>query len=62
MKDFLDFTEYNWCFPKIRKMYGFARLIIKILLMGALIVFIQGSIFAPFKYSSFQPDPLCNYT
>ena len=40
-------------FLKTRKKYWLAPLIITIILMGALIVFTQGSVFAPFIYSIF---------
>ena len=40
-------------FLKIRKKYWLAPLIITIVLMGALIVFTQGSVVAPFIYSIF---------
>ena len=42
-----------WDFLKVRKKYWLAPLIITIVLMGALIVFSQGSIVAPFIYSIF---------
>ena len=42
-----------WDFLKIRKKYWLAPLILTIILMGALIVFTQGSVVAPFIYSIF---------
>ena len=54
MKDFLDLVNDIWDFLKVRKKYWLAPLIITILLMGALIVFTQGSVVAPFIYSIFQ--------
>ena len=42
-----------WDFLKIRKKYWLAPLIITIVLMGALIVFTEGSVVAPFIYSIF---------
>ena len=42
-----------WDFLKIRKKYWLAPLIITIIFMGALIVFTQGSVIAPFIYSIF---------
>ena len=42
-----------WDFLKARKKYWLAPLILTIVLMGALIVFTQGSVVAPFIYSIF---------
>ena len=42
-----------WDFLKTRKKYWLAPLIITIIFMGALIVFTQGSVVAPFIYSIF---------
>ena len=42
-----------WDFLKVRKKYWLAPLIITIVLMGALIVFTQGSVIAPFIYTIF---------
>ena len=42
-----------WDFLKVRKKYWLAPLIITMLLISTLIVFTQGSIFAPFIYSIF---------
>tara|TARA_B100000161_G_C33370253_1_gene332989 strand:- start:146 stop:307 length:162 start_codon:yes stop_codon:yes gene_type:complete len=53
MNDFLDLIQDVWDFLKIRKKYWLAPLIITIVLMGALIVFSQGSVVAPFIYSIF---------
>ena len=53
MKDFLDLTKDIWDFLKVRKKYWLAPLIITILLMGALIIYTQGTIVAPFIYSIF---------
>ena len=53
MKDFLELLQDIWDFLKIRKKYWLAPLIITIVLMGALIVFTQGSVVAPFIYSIF---------
>ena len=53
MKDFLELLNDIWDFLKVRKKYWLAPLIITILLMGALIVFTQGSVVAPFIYSIF---------
>ena len=53
MKDFLELLKDIWDFLKVRKKYWLAPLIISIVLMGALIVFTQGSVIAPFIYSIF---------
>ena len=52
MEAFLDLTKDIWDFLKLEK-YWLAPLIITIVLMGALIVFTQGSVVAPFIYSIF---------
>ena len=53
MEAIFDLIKDIWDFLKIRKKYWLAPLIITILLMGALIVFTQGSVFAPFIYTIF---------
>ena len=53
MKDFLELTRDVWDFLKVRKKYWLAPLILTILLMGALIIFTQGSVIAPFIYTIF---------
>ena len=53
MKDFFELLKDIWEFLKVRKKYWLAPLIITIVLMGALIVFTQGSVVAPFIYSIF---------
>ena len=53
MKDFLELIQDIWDFLKVRKKYWLAPLIITIVFMGALIVFTQGSVVAPFIYSIF---------
>ena len=50
MNDFLDLILDIWNFLKIRKKYWLAPLIVTILLMGALIVFTQGSVIAPLEF------------
>ena len=49
----LDLLKDVWDFLKVRKKYWLAPLIIMIVLMGALLVFTQGSVVAPFIYSIF---------
>ena len=53
MKDFLELFVDIWDFLRVRKKYWLAPLIITIILMGALLVFSQGSVVAPFIYSIF---------
>ena len=53
MKEFIDLIKDVWDFMKVRKKYWLAPLIFTIVLMGALIVFTQGSVVAPFIYSIF---------
>ena len=53
MNDFLDLLRDVWDFLRIRKKYWLAPLILTIILMGALIIFTQGSVVAPFIYSIF---------
>ena len=53
MDALLDLTKDVWDFLRVRKKYWLAPLIITIVLMGALIVFTQGSVVAPFIYSIF---------
>tara|TARA_B100001027_G_C16202661_1_gene301308 strand:+ start:580 stop:741 length:162 start_codon:yes stop_codon:yes gene_type:complete len=53
MEAFIDLVRDIWDFLKLRKKYWLAPLIITIVLMGALIIFTQGSVVAPFIYSLF---------
>ena len=53
MEPLLDLIVDIWDFLKVRKKYWLAPLIITIVLMGALIVFTQGSVIAPFIYTIF---------
>ncbi len=53
MNSFIELIIDIWDFLRIRKKYWLAPLIITIILMGALIVFTQGSVVAPFIYSIF---------
>ncbi len=53
MKDFLELLKDIFDFLRVRKKYWLAPLIITIVLMGALIVFTQGSVVAPFIYTIF---------
>ena len=53
MEAFIDLLKDFWDFLKVRKKYWLAPLVITIVLMGALLVFTQGSVVAPFIYSIF---------
>ena len=53
MEAFLELLKDIWDFLKVRKKYWLAPLMITIVLMGALIIFTQGSVVAPFIYSIF---------
>ena len=53
MKNFIELLGDIWEFLRVRKKYWLAPLIITIILMGALLVFSQGSVVAPFIYSIF---------
>ena len=53
MSNFIELIKDIWDFLRVRKKYWLAPLIITIFLMGALIVFTQGSVVAPFIYSLF---------
>ena len=53
MEAIFDLAKDIWDFMKVRKKYWLAPLIITIVLMGALIVFSQGSVLAPFIYTIF---------
>ena len=53
MEAFIELTKEIFEFLRVRKKYWLAPLIITILLMGALIIFTQGSVVAPFIYSIF---------
>ena len=53
MEVFLELLRDIWDFLKVRKKYWLAPLILTLVLMGALIIFTQGSVIAPFIYSIF---------
>ncbi len=48
-----SFLKELWAFMKVRKKFWLAPVIIILLLLGALIVFTQGSVVAPFIYTLF---------
>jgi hypothetical protein len=49
----LDFLKDLWGFMRERKKFWLAPIIIVMILLGALIVFAQGSSLAPFIYTLF---------
>ncbi len=49
----LDFIKELWAFMKVRKKFWLLPIIIVLLLLGVLIVFVQGSAVAPFIYTLF---------
>ena len=53
MEEFFELVRDIWDFLKVRKKYWLAPLIITIVLMGALLIFTQGAVVAPFIYSIF---------
>ena len=53
MEALFDLLKDVWDLLKVRKKYWLAPLIFTIVLMGALLVFTQGSVVAPFIYSIF---------
>ena len=53
MESFLDLAKDIWDFLRVRKKYWLAPLIITIVLMGALLIFTQGTVIAPFIYTIF---------
>ena len=53
MQALLELIKDIWDFMRVRKKYWLAPLIITLVLMGALLVFTQGSVIAPFIYTIF---------
>jgi hypothetical protein len=49
----IDFLKELWMFMKVRKKFWLLPIILVLLLLGALIVFAQGSAVAPFIYTLF---------
>jgi hypothetical protein len=49
----MDFLKELWGFLRERKKLWLAPLIIAMLILGALLVFAQGSVLAPFIYTIF---------
>ena len=48
-----EFIKDLWDFMRVRKKFWLAPIIIVLLLLGALLVFAQGSAVAPFIYTIF---------
>lgn len=46
-------TQELWSYMKVRKKWWLLPIIIVLLLVGALLVFAQGSVLAPFIYTVF---------
>jgi len=49
----LDLIKDLWDFMRVRKKFWLAPIIVVLLLLGALVVFAQGSAVAPFIYTLF---------
>jgi hypothetical protein len=49
----LDFLKDLWAFMRERKKFWLAPIILVMILLGALVVFAQGSALAPFIYTLF---------
>ena len=49
----LDLLKDLWSFMRVRKKFWLAPIVVVLLLLGALIVFAQGSAVAPFIYTLF---------
>jgi hypothetical protein len=49
----LDLLTDLWAFMRERKKYWLAPIVVVMVLLGALIVFAQGSVVAPFIYTLF---------
>ena len=49
----LEFLNDLWDFMRVRKKFWLAPIIIVLLLLGALIMFAEGTVVAPFVYTLF---------
>lgn len=49
----MNFIKELWAFLRIRKKLWLAPIIIVIVILGALLIAAQGSVFAPFIYTLF---------
>lgn len=48
-----DFMSDLWAFMKVRKKFWLLPILLTLLTLGALLVFAQGSVVAPFIYTLF---------
>ena len=53
MEAILDLIKDIWDYIMVRKKYWLVPLILTLLFMGAIIIYTQGSVLAPFIYSIF---------
>ncbi len=49
----MDFLKEMWLFLRVRKKLWLAPLIIIMIMLGGLLIFVEGSVIAPFIYSIF---------
>ena len=49
----LEFLKDLWDFMRVRKKFWLAPIIIVLMLLGVLIVFVEGTAIAPFVYTLF---------
>lgn len=49
----LDLLQDLWAFMRERKKYWLAPIVLVMVLLGALLIFAQGSVVAPFIYTLF---------
>jgi hypothetical protein len=49
----MDFLSDLWAFMRVRKKFWLLPIVLTLVLLGALIVFSQGSAVAPFVYTLF---------
>ena len=53
LTDMIEFLNDLWDFMRARKKFWLAPIIVVLLLLGALLIFAQGSAVAPFIYTIF---------
>ncbi|MAH79438.1 MAG: hypothetical protein CMQ77_01515 [Gammaproteobacteria bacterium] len=49
----MDFLKEMWHFLRVRKKLWLAPLIVIMIMLGGLLIFVEGSVLAPFIYSIF---------
>jgi hypothetical protein len=49
----MEFLRDLWDFMKVRKKFWLAPIVVTLMLLGALLIFAQGSAIAPFVYTLF---------